>query len=55
MSHFHLAKTLIGLGQKEESVKALNRALKLNSDFGGLSPSNLAEAQRLLKELTGEV
>jgi tetratricopeptide (TPR) repeat protein len=54
-SHFHLAKTLIGLGKKEESIKVMNQALKLNSDFGGLSPADLAEAKRLLNELSGEV
>lgn len=54
-SQFHLAKALMGLGRKEESIKAMNQAIKLNSDFGGLSPSELAEAQRLLNELSGEV
>jgi tetratricopeptide (TPR) repeat protein len=54
-SQFHLAKTLMGLGRKEESIKAMNQALKLNSDFGGLSASELAEAQRLLNVPSGEV
>jgi tetratricopeptide (TPR) repeat protein len=54
-SHFHLAKTLIGLGKKEESIKALNQALKLNNDFGGLSPTDLAEAKRLVREMSGGV
>jgi tetratricopeptide (TPR) repeat protein len=54
-SHFHLARTLIGLGRKEESIKAFKQALKLNSDIGGLSPENMIEAQRLIKEMSGEV
>lgn len=54
LSHFHLAKTLIGLGRKDESVKFLNQTLQLNRDFGGLNEADLAEARRLLKELTGE-
>jgi len=54
-SHLHLAKAMIGLGQKDKSMEILKRALKLNNDFSGLSPAELAEAEQLLKELSGGV
>ena len=52
-SHLHLAKAMAGLGQKDKSIEILRRALKLNNDFGGLSPAESAEAKNLLKELSG--
>jgi tetratricopeptide (TPR) repeat protein len=54
-SHLHLAKAMVGLGQKDESIEILRRALKLNNDFGGLSPADLTEAEHLLKELSGGI
>jgi hypothetical protein len=54
-SHLHLAKALVGLGQKDKSIEILRQTLKLNNDFGGLSPADLAEAEYLLKQLSGGV
>ncbi len=54
-SHLHLAKAMAGLGQKDKSIEVLRRALQLNSDFGGLSPAELAEAEHLLRQLSGGV
>jgi tetratricopeptide (TPR) repeat protein len=54
-SHLHLAKAMVSLGQKDKSIEILRRTLKLNKDFGGLSPAELAEAEHLLKELSGGV
>jgi tetratricopeptide (TPR) repeat protein len=52
-SHLHLAQAMIGMGQKDKSIEVLKQTLKLNNDFGGLSPADLAEAERLLKEFSG--
>jgi tetratricopeptide (TPR) repeat protein len=54
-SHLHLAKALVGLGQKDKSIEILRQALKLNNNFGGLSPADLTEAEQLLKELSGGI
>ena len=54
-SHLHLAKALVSLGQKDNSIEILRQALKLNNDFGGLSPADVAEAEYLLKQLSGGV
>jgi tetratricopeptide (TPR) repeat protein len=54
-SHLHLAKALVGLGQEDKTVEILKRTLKLNGDFGGLSSADLAEAENLLKELSGGI
>jgi tetratricopeptide (TPR) repeat protein len=54
-SHLHLAKALVGLGQKDKSIEVLRQTLKLNNDFGGLSPADLTEAEHLLKELSGGI
>ena len=56
-SHFRLAKTFDKLGQKDKAVEHLNQALEMNqaldpeSQIGGLSTSDIDEAQRLLKQL----
>ena len=52
-SYLHLGRALVKLGQKDEAVNALKQALKLNTETGGLSVADAAEAQRLLEELTG--
>jgi tetratricopeptide (TPR) repeat protein len=56
-SRFHLARTFAGLGQRNKAVEHLTQALDLNralypdNRIGALSDTDLAEAQRLLKQL----
>jgi len=50
-TRFHLARAFARLGEKDKAVEQLNRALDLESKIGGLSASDLAEAQRLLEQL----
>lgn len=52
-SYLHLGRALVKLGQKDEAVNTLRQALKLNTETGGLSAAEAAEAQHLLEELTG--
>jgi tetratricopeptide (TPR) repeat protein len=47
-SHFHLAKAHIKLDRKRQALTHLNKAIEL----GGLSPQDLAEAQKLSKTLS---
>jgi len=51
-TYFHLGRTLVCLGQKEEAVENLNKALELNAETGGLSPEDEREAKSLLEELS---
>ena len=50
-SRFHLARAFAGLGQRDRAVEYLNQVLELDSRIGGLLTTDLAEAQRLLKQL----
>lgn len=50
-AHFHLARALAKLGQKDKAIEQLNQALDLGSRIGGLSTADLTDAQRLLKQL----
>ncbi len=50
-SRFHLARALTRNGQPTEALKQLNQALDLHKQIGGLSPADLAEAQRLREQL----
>jgi len=50
-SHFHLARALARLGQKDEAIENLNKSLELNNKIGGLSATDFEEAHRLLGEL----
>ena len=50
-SRFHLARAFAKSGQPAEAMKHLNQALDLNKQTGGLSPADLAEAQRLQEQL----
>jgi tetratricopeptide (TPR) repeat protein len=50
-TRFHAARTLVELGQKDSAIEHLTQALDLESQIGGLSTADLAEAQRLLKRL----
>jgi len=51
-SYFHLGRALASLGQKDEAIESLKKTLDLNVKIGGLSPADVAEAQRLLQELS---
>ena len=51
-SYLHLGRALAKLGQKSEAVENLRKALDLNTEIGGLSVAENAEAQRLVKELS---
>jgi len=51
-TYLHLARALAGLGQKDEAVGNLNKALEWNAETGGLSAADAAETQRLLDELS---
>ena len=50
-SRFHLARAFAGLGQRNKAVEHLTKVLELDSRIGGLLTTDLAEAQRLLKQL----
>jgi tetratricopeptide (TPR) repeat protein len=50
-TRFYLARAYAELGQKDKAIQYLKEALELNSPKGGLSTADLAEAQRLLKQL----
>ncbi len=45
---FHLARVFDKLGKKDEALKYLNQALRLEGRIGGLPTAELTEAQRLL-------
>ncbi|MHC4643192.1 MAG: tetratricopeptide repeat protein, partial [Planctomycetota bacterium] len=51
-AYFRLARALDCLGQKEEAVENLKKALELNVETGGLSPEEEKEAKNLLEELS---
>ena len=50
-SRFRLAETFVKLGQNDKAIEHLNQTLNLESQFGGLSNSELDKAQTLLKQL----
>ena len=52
-SYFHLGRCLADLGEKVNAIEQLNKALELEKELGGLDGSDLAEARRLLTQLTG--
>ena len=51
-SYFHLGRALTSLGRKEEAIENLKKASELNTEIGGLSTAEVAEAKRLVKELS---
>ena len=51
-SRFNLARAYAEMGREAEASEQLARALSLQRDIGGLTASNLAEAERLLAQLT---
>ncbi len=52
-SHFHLARALAQLGQKQQAVENLRKSMQLNSESPALGAEDLTEAQRLLEQLSG--
>ncbi|OHB72825.1 MAG: hypothetical protein A2Z25_00690 [Planctomycetes bacterium RBG_16_55_9] len=50
-TRFHLARAHAQLEQKKEAIEQMKQALDLQSRIGGLSPADLDEARRLLKQL----
>jgi tetratricopeptide (TPR) repeat protein len=52
-SRFHLARAFAALGQKDKAIEYLTQALDTSGriQVGGLTTKDLAEAQRLLKQL----
>jgi tetratricopeptide (TPR) repeat protein len=52
VSYYHLGRALVGLRQVDKAVESLKKALELNAKVGGLSDAEVAEANRLLKELS---
>ena len=51
-SYLHLAKALAMVGQNHKAMENVKRALKLNAEYGGLSPADVTEAQNLLDKLS---
>ncbi len=53
-SYFHLARTLAAMKNNSGALENLRMALKLSSQNGGLSQSQITESQNLLKQLSRE-
>ncbi len=51
ISRFHLARSQIALGQNGRATDNLQKTIELNNKIGGLSSTEVAEAQLLLDEL----
>lgn len=54
ISRFHLARSQIALGQNGRATDNLQKTIELNNKIGGLSSTEVAEAQLLLDELSKE-
>lgn len=50
-TRFHLGRAYAALGRRQQAQDELTRSLYLNDRIGGLSPSDLAEAKRLLAQM----
>ncbi len=50
-THLHLGKALSKCGQKSQAVESLEKALQVNTEFGGLSAQDRVEAQSLVDQL----
>jgi len=50
-SRFHLGRSLAAKGQSNKAVAELQQALSLHDQVGGLSETDITEAQRLLEKL----
>lgn len=53
-SYFHLGRSLAALGRSGQAIDSLEKALDLNNEWPGLSHSEIADAKRLLEELSRE-
>ena len=51
-TRFHLARAFAALGEKNKAIEHLKQVLNIESQTKGLSAKDLAEAQRLLDELS---
>ena len=54
ISQFHLARTLVALGQNYKAVGNLKKTLEFNNRLGGLSPVEINETEHFLKKLLKE-
>jgi len=52
-SRFHLARAYAAAGRRTEALEQLKLSLALQSQNGGLTPSDQAEAERLLAQMQG--
>lgn len=52
LSRFHLGKALAKLGQKNDAVENLNKALQQQEYIGGLSVSDITEIKNLIDDLS---
>lgn len=50
-TRFHLARAHAEMGRKTEAIEQLEQTLSAQSQIGGLSPSDLADAKLLLEQL----
>jgi len=50
-SFFHLSRAFAAAGNKSKAIEYLNNTLSMQKQFGGLSPTDLDEANRLLGTL----
>ncbi|OHB58296.1 MAG: hypothetical protein A2Y07_04170 [Planctomycetes bacterium GWF2_50_10] len=53
-SNFHLGRAYAATGEKNQAVRYLQTAMKINSKTGGLSAADVTEAQNLLEGLLKE-
>jgi tetratricopeptide (TPR) repeat protein len=51
-SYFHLGRALVSVGQNNEAIDSLRKALELNGKVGGLSAEDTSEAQHLVEQLS---
>jgi len=54
VSHLHLAEALNAIGQFDAAADSIRKSLELKDEFGGLTASEVAEAQKMLNKLSGE-
>jgi tetratricopeptide (TPR) repeat protein len=52
VSYFHLGRAFAALAKKEEAMRYINTAIKLNQKNGGLSANDVAQAHDLLDKLS---
>jgi tetratricopeptide (TPR) repeat protein len=52
-SYFHLGRCLARLGEKNNAIQYLNKAIELDNDIGGMTDEDIDQANRLLESLSG--